>query len=128
MPISGNVVVTVSCRLFMLLGDVWEGRVEFRILGPLEVVADGRSLPLGGAKQRAVLAMLVVQAGRVASRDRLIEGLWQGRPPDHAEVTLRGYVSRLRGVLEPNRSRKAASGRHPSRREQHKHPTTTTTL
>ncbi len=85
------------------LEDVWEGRVEFRILGPLEVVADGRSLPLGGVKQRAVLAMLVVQAGRVVSRDRLIEGLWQGQPPDRAGVTLRGYVSRLRSVLEPNR-------------------------
>jgi DNA-binding SARP family transcriptional activator/tetratricopeptide (TPR) repeat protein len=82
--------------------------VEFRILGPLEVVADGRPLPLGGAKQRAVLAMLVVQAGRVVSSDRLIEGLWQGRPPDRAGVTLRGYVSRLRGVLEPKPSREAA--------------------
>jgi DNA-binding SARP family transcriptional activator len=74
----------------------------------LEVVADGQSLALGGAKQRAVLAMLVVQAGRVVSSDRLIEGVWQGRPPDHAGVTLRGYVSRLRGVLEPKPARAAA--------------------
>jgi DNA-binding SARP family transcriptional activator len=81
--------------------------VEFRILGPLQVVADGRSLVLGGVKQRAVLAMLVVHAGRVVSSDRLIEAVWQGRPPDRAGVTLRGYVSRLRAVLEPKRSREA---------------------
>jgi DNA-binding SARP family transcriptional activator/tetratricopeptide (TPR) repeat protein len=81
--------------------------VEFRILGPLEVLAAGQPLPLGGTKQRAVLAMLVVQAGRVVSRDRLINGLWQGRPPDRAEVTLRGYVSRLRAVLEPEQRRGA---------------------
>ncbi|MGH8906256.1 MAG: BTAD domain-containing putative transcriptional regulator [Egibacteraceae bacterium] len=82
--------------------------MEFRVLGPLEVVADSRSLVLGGVKQRAVLALLVVQAGRVVSTDRLIEGVWPGRAPDSAGVTLRGYVSRLRSVLEPKRFREAA--------------------
>ena len=81
--------------------------MEFRILGPLEVVADGRLLALGGVKQRAVLAMLVVHAGQVVSSDRLIEGLWPDRPPSSAGVTLRSYVSRLRSALEPERPREA---------------------
>jgi DNA-binding SARP family transcriptional activator len=49
--------------------------MEFRVLGPLEVREGDRSLPLGGAKQRALLALLVLNAHRVVSRERLIDEL-----------------------------------------------------
>ncbi len=73
--------------------------VEFRILGPLEAVADGRSLPLGGVKQRAVLALLLLEAGRVVSTDRLIDALWSGEPPAAATASLHNFVSQLRRSL-----------------------------
>jgi DNA-binding SARP family transcriptional activator len=73
--------------------------VEFRILGPLEVVEDGRALRLGSRKQRALLALLVLHAGKVVSRDRLIDDLWHGEPPAAAEITLRSHISRLRSAV-----------------------------
>jgi DNA-binding SARP family transcriptional activator len=75
--------------------------IEFRILGPLDAVADGDSLPLGGAKQRAVLALLLLEAGRVVSTDRLIDALWSGEPPATATASLQNFVSQLRKVLGP---------------------------
>jgi DNA-binding SARP family transcriptional activator len=75
---------------------------EFGILGPLQVRRAGAEVPLGARKQRAVLALLLLEAGRVVSTDRLIEELWQGRPPPSARVTLRSYVSRLRALLRPD--------------------------
>jgi DNA-binding SARP family transcriptional activator len=77
--------------------------VEFRILGPLEVVDDGRALRLGSRKQRALLALFVLHAGKVVSRDRLIDDLWHGAPPAAAETTLRAHISRLRSVLGASR-------------------------
>jgi DNA-binding SARP family transcriptional activator len=51
--------------------------MDFRILGPLEVLDDsGRSLPLGGAKQRALIAILLIHANEVVSADRLIDDIW----------------------------------------------------
>jgi YVTN family beta-propeller protein len=76
--------------------------VEFRILGPLEVRDNGSVLELGGAKQRAVLALLLLQANEVVALDRLIDGIWGERPPDTAAAAVHGSVSRLRKVLEPN--------------------------
>jgi DNA-binding SARP family transcriptional activator len=76
--------------------------LEFRILGPLQVLRAGREVSLGGRKQRAVLALLLLEAGRVVQTDRLIEDLWQGRPPPSAEVTLRSYISRLRVLRHPD--------------------------
>jgi DNA-binding SARP family transcriptional activator len=73
--------------------------VEFRILGPLEVVEKGRALRLGSRKQRALLTLLVLHAGEVVSRDRLIDDLWHGEPPAAAEATLRSHISRLRSAL-----------------------------
>jgi DNA-binding SARP family transcriptional activator len=70
--------------------------VDFRILGPLEVLGAGRGVPLGGAKQRAALAMLLLHRNQTVSRDRLIEGLWGEKPPASAGHTLEAYVSRLR--------------------------------
>jgi hypothetical protein len=54
---------------------------EFSILGPLEVSRSERPVPLGGPRQRAVLALLLLEANRVVSMDRLAEDLWGGRPP-----------------------------------------------
>ncbi len=73
--------------------------IEFRILGPLEVLCGGASVPIGGVRQRALLALLLLSANRVVSRDRLIDELLPGTPPDRADRTLRVQVSRLRSVL-----------------------------
>jgi predicted ATPase/DNA-binding SARP family transcriptional activator len=72
---------------------------EFRLLGPVEAIAGGRVLQLGGRTQRALLALLLVEQGRTVSVDRLAEALWHGRPPPAAAKTLRSYISRLRTVL-----------------------------
>jgi YVTN family beta-propeller protein len=77
--------------------------VEFRLLGPVEVRSDGRELALGGPKQRALLAMLLLDANKTVSRDRLIDGLWGERPPPTAAHTLDNYVSRLRKALSGGR-------------------------
>jgi DNA-binding SARP family transcriptional activator/pimeloyl-ACP methyl ester carboxylesterase len=71
--------------------------VEFRVLGPLEVTADGQTLRLAGARTRAVLAMLLVHANQVVSSDRLIEELWPGQP--RAADSLQVRLSELRKVL-----------------------------
>ena len=73
--------------------------IDFRILGPLEVRVDGAAITVGGPRQRALLAMLLLSANRVVSRDRLIEELLNGAAPDKAEHMLRVQVSRLRAVL-----------------------------
>ena len=80
--------------------------MEFRILGPLEVADDqGRSLPLGGARQRALLAALLLQANEVVRPDTLVDQLWGERPPATGPKALQVAVSHLRktlgdGVLE----------------------------
>src|SRR5581483_374474 len=56
-------------------------RVRFTLLGPLEAWVDGERLPLGGAKQRALLAVLLLRPNEVVSSDRLIDELWAERPP-----------------------------------------------
>jgi predicted ATPase/DNA-binding SARP family transcriptional activator len=73
--------------------------VEFRVLGPLEVVAAGQPLDLGTPRQRTLLGLLLVHAGEVVSYDRVVEELWDGDPPATARHTLQGYVHRLRRVL-----------------------------
>jgi predicted ATPase/DNA-binding SARP family transcriptional activator len=73
--------------------------VEFRVLGPLEVVAGGQPLDLGTPRQRALLGLLLVHAGEVVSYDRVVEDLWDGDPPATARHTLQGYVHRLRRTL-----------------------------
>ena len=77
--------------------------VEFRILGPLELWDGHRSLHLGGAKQRSLLAILLTQANQVVATDRLIELIWPDEPPNTAGHSLQVYVSELRKVVEPAR-------------------------
>ena len=73
-----------------------EPHVEFSVLGPVEVTAGGRSLAVGGARARAVLAMLVAQPGHVVSADRLAGELWPGHPADKAAASLQVRLSELR--------------------------------
>ncbi len=75
---------------------------ELRVLGPVEVVVDGRSIALP-AMQRRLLAALVVAHGRVRSLDELADALWGDAPPASARKLLQLYVSQLRKVL-PRRS------------------------
>ena len=75
------------------------GALEFRMLGPLEVVHAGRAQPLGGPRQRAVLARLLVDAGRVVPTGTLIDDVWAGAPPATAAKTLQRYVWQLRRTL-----------------------------
>jgi DNA-binding SARP family transcriptional activator len=75
-------------------------RIEFRILGPLEVSVDGRVLPLGSPKQRALLALLLVHANETLSRDRLIEELWGDTAPASVESAFHVYLSRIRRLLD----------------------------
>jgi WD40 repeat protein/DNA-binding SARP family transcriptional activator len=74
-------------------------QMQLRVLGHLEASVDDRPLALGGSKQRAVLAMLGLEAGRTVTADRLIEGLWGEQPPRSAPKMLQNYVWRLRGLL-----------------------------
>ncbi len=73
--------------------------MEFRILGALEVLEDGRLIELGGQKQRALLAVLLLRANEVVSQDVLIDELWGEYPPPTAAKTLQAHVSRLRKAL-----------------------------
>jgi DNA-binding SARP family transcriptional activator len=75
------------------------------LLGPFDVVDGGESVPIGGAKQRALLAILALHANEVVSVDRLIDELWGERPPESAANTVQVYVSRLRKALESNGAR-----------------------
>jgi DNA-binding SARP family transcriptional activator len=83
--------------------------LEFRVLGPLEVIDEGGPVPLGGAKQRALLAVLLLHANTVVSRDRLIDELWGTSPPETAQTALQVHVSQLRKRL----GREAISTRAP---------------
>jgi DNA-binding SARP family transcriptional activator len=73
--------------------------VFFRILGPVEVVDDGRELALGGPRQRALLAILILRANQVVSSERLIDELWGESAPPTAAKAVQVYVSRLRKQL-----------------------------
>jgi DNA-binding SARP family transcriptional activator/tetratricopeptide (TPR) repeat protein len=84
--------------------------MEFRILGPVEVLSEGRALDLGGQKQRALLVLLLMEANRVVSGDRLIDALWEGEPTATARKALQVYVSQLRKLLGKDRVQTKAPG------------------
>ena len=73
--------------------------MEFRVLGPLEVTSGGRLLPVGGARTRAVLAFLLMNANAVVPADRLAEELWPGLAPGRAAANLQVRLSELRKAL-----------------------------
>jgi YVTN family beta-propeller protein len=73
--------------------------LDYRILGPLEVSADGRVIEVGGAKPRALLVILLLRANESVPRDVLVHELWGEQPPASAQHSLEVYVSRLRKSL-----------------------------
>src|SRR5262245_48296584 len=73
--------------------------MEFRVLGPIEVWSEGRQLRLGGTKQRATLAVLLLNRNEVVSIDRLIEEVWNDDAPATAVKVVQVYVSQLRKAL-----------------------------
>src|SRR5690349_3421974 len=75
------------------------GEVHLRLLGPMELRVDGRSVPLGPSRQRTVLAALAVDAARPVPVDTLIARVWDDKPPDGVRSGLYSYVTRLRRVL-----------------------------
>ena len=77
--------------------------MRFRVLGPIEVTGESGPIPLGGPKQRAVLAQLVIHADHVVSSDVLIDQVWGDEPPEAARNSLQSYVSHLRKALGPDR-------------------------
>ncbi|WP_246149452.1 AfsR/SARP family transcriptional regulator [Nonomuraea turkmeniaca] len=70
--------------------------MELRLLGPVEVWNDGRQVSLGGSKPRALLAALLLDAGRVVTVERLMEAIWQDDPPPTARGVLQTYIASLR--------------------------------
>ena len=72
---------------------------EFRILGPLEVTLDGSVVSLGGRRERAILAILLLNIGEAVSVERLIDGVWGEARPTSAKHMVHEYVSRLRTAL-----------------------------
>ena len=76
------------------------GAVEIRVLGPLEVVRDGRTISLSSGKQRLLLALLASHTNEVLSVDTLVEGMWSDRAPATAVAVVQSYVSHLRKALE----------------------------
>jgi DNA-binding SARP family transcriptional activator len=81
------------------VGDEEAFLLQFRILGPLEVLRGSECLSFRGSRERALVALLVLNANRIVSTERLAEDLWSGDPPEGAIRSLRVYVSRLRQSL-----------------------------
>jgi DNA-binding SARP family transcriptional activator len=84
--------------------------MDFGILGPLEVFAEGQRCDLGGSKPRALVALLLLNANRVVATGRLIEALWEDDPPRAAQKALQIHVSRLRKALGSERIETTAAG------------------
>jgi DNA-binding SARP family transcriptional activator len=89
--------------------------MDYRILGVLEVSDGDRELELGGDKQRALLALLLLHAGEVVSTDRLIDELWGERASPASLNALQVQVSRLRKALDSRDDRAAAASGTPGR-------------
>jgi PAS domain S-box-containing protein len=77
--------------------------MEIRVLGPLEAIVAGRPVPLGGRRQRGVLAVLTLRANQTVALGQLIDELWGDRAPPSAANTVQTYISHLRRALEPGR-------------------------
>jgi DNA-binding SARP family transcriptional activator len=76
--------------------------LQVRVLGPFDVVVGDEVVPIGGGRQRILLAILALHANEVVPAGRLIDELWPEEPPESALNTLQGHVSRLRKALDPN--------------------------
>jgi WD40 repeat protein/DNA-binding SARP family transcriptional activator len=89
---------------------VYGGRIQFRVLGPLEVDAGSGPIPLGGPKQRAVLAHLLFRANEVVPAETLVDELWGEEPPEKARNIIQTYISHLRKALGRDRIQSHAPG------------------
>ena len=76
--------------------------MDYRILGPLEIRAGDRLVPLRGGRQRELMAVLLLRANETVSSDRLIDELWEGEPPPTAAKMIQNGVSQLRKLIEPD--------------------------
>ena len=84
--------------------------MQFRVLGPLEVDAGGGPIPLGGPKQRAVLAHLLIRANQLVPAETLVDEVWGDEPPEKARNIIQTYVSHLRKALGHDRIQSHAPG------------------
>jgi YVTN family beta-propeller protein len=84
--------------------------LEFRILGPFDVLDGDRTIELGGARQRAVLAILLLHRGETVSVDRIVDLMWGEAPPATAVKTVQVYVSHLRSALGKDVVASSSSG------------------
>lgn len=87
--------------------------MDYRLLGPLEVVRAGQPLELGPPKQRAVLAVLLLEAGRAVSTDRITSAVWGDDPPANVAASLQAYVSNLRRLLRDTATATSPIARRP---------------
>src|ERR1700749_3313747 len=85
--------------------------LRFRLLGPFEVLRDGRSVGPAGPKRRGLMAMLVLRSNYTVSAADLIDGLWAADPPPSAANLVQIYVSAWRKVVEPDRAGRGGGGR-----------------
>ncbi|MFJ6215550.1 AfsR/SARP family transcriptional regulator [Streptomyces sp. NPDC092296] len=83
--------------------------MQFQVLGPLQARRSSQEIELGPPQQRALLAVLLRRAGRPIGLQEMVEGVWGEDSPPNAVAAVRTYVSRLRGVLEPDRKSRAAA-------------------
>ncbi|MGZ6798072.1 MAG: AfsR/SARP family transcriptional regulator, partial [Nocardioidaceae bacterium] len=83
--------------------------LRFGILGPLSATLDGDDVGLGGRRQRAVIAVLLLARGHQVGSARLLDTLWDGEPPPSGPASLQAYVSHLRRALEPGRAARTPS-------------------
>jgi DNA-binding SARP family transcriptional activator len=79
--------------------------LRFRIMGPVGLSVDGTDIAIGASRQRALLAILLLDANRAVHPSTIIEGIWGEAPPQHPEAALQIVVSRLRGALGPAAAR-----------------------
>jgi DNA-binding SARP family transcriptional activator/WD40 repeat protein len=91
--------VTATTKVGQLRPRYHPGTVEILVLGPIEVSGPGGRVPLGGPKERTILAALAVQAGDVVSPDRLADALWGDHPPRSAPKLVQNLVLRLRKAI-----------------------------
>ena len=89
---------------------VYGGKMQFRVLGPLEVDAGSGPIPLGGRKQRAVLAHLIVRANELVPAETLIDEIWGEEPPEKARNIVQSYISHLRRAVGQDRIEWRAPG------------------
>lgn len=80
--------------------------LEYRVLGPLEVLSDSEAVEVAAPKQRSLLALLLIHANKALTQDRILDDLWGESPPGGGTKTLQVHVANLRKLLEPDRERR----------------------